>query len=136
MNKLQRVIALAKEAGGGRRLVGGDWIFTEQQLVAFFDAASATIQPSASLDPHQMVCPSCGQPSGKGMDMFAYMAELITKHPTAKGMLDLAMARATIPTPSAQPSVCLRCHGTGTIDAATSVDDPSCPDCEGEGVKP
>lgn len=65
------------------------------------EAQRAPDQPSVSLDPHQMVCPSCGQPSGKGMDMFAYMAELITKHPTAKGMLDLAMARATIPTPSA-----------------------------------
>jgi hypothetical protein len=50
MNKLQRVIALAKEAGGGRRLVGGDWIFTEQQLVAFFDAASAPNQPSAATE--------------------------------------------------------------------------------------
>ena len=50
MNKLQRVIALAKEAGGGRRLVGGDWIFTEQQLVAFFDAASAPNQPSVAVD--------------------------------------------------------------------------------------
>lgn len=33
-------------------------------------------------------------------------------------------------------SVCLRCHGTGAIDTATSADDPSCPDCDGEGVKP
>lgn len=32
-------------------------------------------------------------------------------------------------------SVCLRCHGTGAINTATSADDPSCPDCDGEGVR-
>lgn len=28
---------------------------------------------------------------------------------------------------------CPRCYGTGAIDAPTSADDPSCPDCDGEG---
>jgi len=40
---------------------------------------------------------------------------------------------------SAQPeqgagATCIRCHGTGVIDAPTSGDDPSCPDCDGEGT--
>jgi hypothetical protein len=29
--------------------------------------------------------------------------------------------------------LCPRCKGTGAIDAPTSGDDPSCPDCDGEG---
>jgi len=28
---------------------------------------------------------------------------------------------------------CPRCYGTGAIDAPTSADDPSCPNCDGEG---
>lgn len=32
------VIALAKSLGAGRRLVGGEWIFSDAQLVAFHDA--------------------------------------------------------------------------------------------------
>lgn len=30
-------------------------------------------------------------------------------------------------------TVCDWCKGTGAIDAPTSADDPSCPDCDGEG---
>lgn len=30
-------------------------------------------------------------------------------------------------------TACEWCHGTGAIDAPTSADDPSCPDCDGEG---
>ena len=48
--------------------------------------------------------------------------------------IDRALAEAGYTADSA--SVCLRCHGTGAIDTATSADDPSCPDCDGEGVKP
>jgi len=58
---------------------------------------------SAASDLMQHCCPSCGQPSGKGIDLFTYMAELVTKHPTAKGMLDLAMARATTGSASVSP---------------------------------
>lgn len=32
------VFLLAKSLGGGRRLVGGEWIFSDAQLVAFHDA--------------------------------------------------------------------------------------------------
>ena len=28
---------------------------------------------------------------------------------------------------------CLYCHGTGAVDTPTSADDPSCPECDGEG---
>lgn len=68
-------------------------------------------QPTAALDLNQMCCPACGQPSGKGVDMFAYMAELVTKHPTAKGMLALAMARAAdnAAAPAPQPSAKCNC---------------------------
>jgi hypothetical protein len=31
---------------------------------------------------------------------------------------------------------CTRCNGTGAIDAPFSGSDPSCPECDGEGVKP
>lgn len=30
---------------------------------------------------------------------------------------------------------CERCKGHGVIDAPTSADDPSCPDCDGEGLR-
>lgn len=32
------VITLAKSLGAGRRLVGGQWLFSDDQLVAFHDA--------------------------------------------------------------------------------------------------
>lgn len=32
------VILLAKSLGAGRRLVGGEWLFSDDQLVAFHDA--------------------------------------------------------------------------------------------------
>ncbi len=43
------------------------------------------------------------------------------------------LARSTVfdnPTPTA----CTRCNGTGAIDAPFSGSDPSCPECDGEGV--
>lgn len=43
--------------------------------------------------------------------------------------------RTTSTVEPASASVCLRYHGTGAIDTATSADDPSCPDCDGEGVR-
>lgn len=29
---------------------------------------------------------------------------------------------------------CPKCYGTGAVDAPTSADDPSCPECDGEGT--
>jgi len=31
--------------------------------------------------------------------------------------------------------ICERCDGTGAIDAPFSGSDPSCPECDGEGIK-
>lgn len=31
-------------------------------------------------------------------------------------------------------AICERCQGTGAIDAPWSESDPSCPECDGEGV--
>lgn len=37
------------------------------------------------------------------------------------------------PADSADVAPCKKCYGTGAIDAPTSADDPSCPECDGEG---
>lgn len=38
MTHKYNVIGLAKSLGAGRRLIGGEWIFSDDQLVAFHDA--------------------------------------------------------------------------------------------------
>ncbi len=78
-----------------------DCIAMRNRILAFL---RPTASADASPDLMQHCCPSCGQPSGKGIDLFTYMAELVTKHPTAKGMLDLAMARATAGSASVAPT--------------------------------
>lgn len=58
----------------------------------------------------------------KGLPLIKACAKWMATRPPFNGATDSA-------------SVCLRCHGTGAIDAATSADDPSCPGCDGEGVR-
>jgi hypothetical protein len=60
-------------------------------------------------------------------------ADVVTVHASFKEQEVARLVRDHQKIIDAKRKSCPRCYGTGAVDAPTSADDPSCPDCDGEG---
>lgn len=98
-----------------------DFVWVKGCDAAALQARLAELQ-AAAWDVHDLVYSALDTPEDADL-------KAIRKALDAMGELIPAQR----PADSADVAPCKKCYGTGAIDAPTSADDPSCPECDGEG---